>query len=860
VPDQTTVSHGFPEGIVRPIAFEIPDRLTDVTSWHGHIPFAFWIVEALRPRMLVELGTHKGDSYCAFAQAVAALSLDAACYAVDTWQGDEHAGLYGEEVFEELRHYHEPRYGRFSQLIRSSFDDAAKYFAEGSIDLLHIDGLHTYEAVAHDFERWRSKLSNRAVVLFHDIDVRENQFGVWRFWTEVVRDFPSFTFHHSHGLGMLAVGAEMAEPIKRLSSFDAVDSNQVRLFFSHLGKTLQVQTEAAAKISALARATRLEAALARTQAAIERDLRSAFERIGELTQHIVYSVNAREFTEWERDHARAELQQTLWERDHARAELEQTRWERDHARAQRDHAGEEREQARSDARIVRRDKVMLQHAAQADFLSLRRELDALWNSVSWRISRPIRNLARRGRGLDREFPPNPGSHDEALRMILAIRQSISWELTAPLRIAHHLVPGPSPEASLAGNSPPVLIEDLSIEKVPVAHAPASPDPAPPPVESDSCRTLPSVEPMLPEPAIAEVPAPTPEGAARSASSPRSRDFRLIEEDSSFEAEFFLPPYDPPVSRDRAIELFIKQRLGVPNNRKPCGGFNSHVYAAEVLSEAERKTRNPFAHFIERGKPPGRWLMPLIKPSLISTNPGSLRTALHVHAYYPDLVGDFLEALSANSSQCDLFVTTTGQKEFEQLKEHLASYERGTTEVCIVPNRGRDLGPFLSNYNFLDQSYDLVGHVHFKKSPHAHRRFGELWRDFLWRNLIGPNHPMLDVIAASFASDPALGLVFPDDPYLLDWSSNKALAILVAHRMNLDLHLPDAFDFPSGLMFWCRPAALRPLFDLKLSWDEYPTEPVPIDGTILHAIERMLPLIAEHEGYRVAATHVPGVTR
>ena len=94
----------------------------------------------------------------------------------------------------------------------------------------------------------------------------------------------------------------------------------------------------------------------------------------------------------------------------------------------------------------------------------------------------------------------------------------------------------------------------------------------------------------------------------------------------------------------------------------------------------------------------------------------------------------------------------------------------------------------------------------------------------------------------------------------DWSSNKALAILVAHRMNLDLHLPDAFDFPSGLMFWCRPAALRPLFDLKLSWDEYPTEPVPIDGTILHAIERLLPLIAEHEGYRVAATHVPGVTR
>src|SRR5271166_1321894 len=113
----------FPEGIVRPISFETPERLTDIVSWHGHIPFAFWVIEVLRPRVFVELGTHKGDSYCAFAQAVDRLGLGTLCYAIDTWRGDEDAGFYGEEVFDELRQYHDPRYGRFSRLVRSTFDD-----------------------------------------------------------------------------------------------------------------------------------------------------------------------------------------------------------------------------------------------------------------------------------------------------------------------------------------------------------------------------------------------------------------------------------------------------------------------------------------------------------------------------------------------------------------------------------------------------------------------------------------------------------------------------------------------------------------------------------------------------------------
>ena len=137
-----------------PIVFDEPRRLTDVESWHGHIPFAFFAVAALRPRVLVELGTWKGDSYCAFCQAVQALELPARCHAVDNWQGDENTGAYGPEVLDELRAHHDPLYGSFSTLHQQRFDEAVPVFADGSVDVLHVDGAHTYEAVSHDVETW----------------------------------------------------------------------------------------------------------------------------------------------------------------------------------------------------------------------------------------------------------------------------------------------------------------------------------------------------------------------------------------------------------------------------------------------------------------------------------------------------------------------------------------------------------------------------------------------------------------------------------------------------------------------------------------------------------------------------------
>lgn len=191
-----------------------PNRLCpDTPAWTGHIPFAGWLITALKPSVFVELGTHKGVSYSAFCQAVIENDLSTKCYAVDTWMGDEHAHSYDESVYVEYSLYHQNHFAAFSQLLRMTFDEALPYFSDKSIDLLHIDGLHTYDAVKHDFETWLPKMSTKGIILFHDINVRECNFGVWKLWEELSLQYPSVEFNHSYGLGMLVVGQDIPEKI-----------------------------------------------------------------------------------------------------------------------------------------------------------------------------------------------------------------------------------------------------------------------------------------------------------------------------------------------------------------------------------------------------------------------------------------------------------------------------------------------------------------------------------------------------------------------------------------------------------------------------------------------------------------------
>ena len=206
--------------------------------WIGHMPFAFWVVEALKPNCIVELGTHYGNSYFCFCQAVERLGLVTSSFAVDTWEGDIHMGAYGNEVFSQVETHNLGRYSGFSTLVRSTFDQALPHFEDESIDLLHIDGTHTFESVRHDFETWLPKLSKRAVVLFHDTNVRFGSFGVNKYFAKLKADYPWFEFNHSHGLGVIGVGPEQPENLRHL--FETTDSpsatSALHQVFARLGQ------------------------------------------------------------------------------------------------------------------------------------------------------------------------------------------------------------------------------------------------------------------------------------------------------------------------------------------------------------------------------------------------------------------------------------------------------------------------------------------------------------------------------------------------------------------------------------------------------------------------------------------------
>jgi hypothetical protein len=226
-----------------PLCFVGPRRLA-LSAWIQHVPFGMYLVDLLRPASIVELGTRNGISYCAFCQAVERLGIVAECVAVDSWKGDAHTGAYGPSVLAELRLHHDPLYGGFSRLQQGTFDDAARDFAPRSIDLLHIDGLHTYEAVQHDFETWLPKMSPRGVVLLHDIAERDRDFGVWRFWERASARHPSFAFFHGHGLGVLGVGRELPEAVTDLLQLSEERAAEVRGFFRRRGTAVVLRLAA----------------------------------------------------------------------------------------------------------------------------------------------------------------------------------------------------------------------------------------------------------------------------------------------------------------------------------------------------------------------------------------------------------------------------------------------------------------------------------------------------------------------------------------------------------------------------------------------------------------------------------------
>ena len=172
--------------------------------WEGHRDFAYDLLQFVRPARLVELGSQYGCSLFTFCQAVRDFKLNTEINAVDMWSGDIGAEMSGEEVYALVQKTAATYYPEVKlHLFQMRFDQALPDFADESIDILHIDGGHTFEDVERDFTTWLPKLKENGIVLFHDVYSPIDQ-GSCDHWEKTKKEYDCyFDFTHSCGLGVL---------------------------------------------------------------------------------------------------------------------------------------------------------------------------------------------------------------------------------------------------------------------------------------------------------------------------------------------------------------------------------------------------------------------------------------------------------------------------------------------------------------------------------------------------------------------------------------------------------------------------------------------------------------------------------
>lgn len=235
-----------------------------------------------------------------------------------------------------------------------------------------------------------------------------------------------------------------------------------------------------------------------------------------------------------------------------------------------------------------------------------------------------------------------------------------------------------------------------------------------------------------------------------------------------------------------------------------------------------------------------------------------KIAVHLHVFYVDLLEDFLDAFENFHFVYDLFITTDNATKKQEIESILRSNGKDA-QIFVTGNVGRDVLPMLKLKDYLSD-YDYIGHFHTKKSKEADFWAGESWRNELIDMLIKP----ADNILANFDND-KLGIVIADIPTFFRF--NKIVDAwnehLIAPAMNdlwQQMGMTKAIDFNNfhnfvmsyGTYVWFKYDALKPLFDLGLTDEAVPAEPLP-QNSILHAIERLLIYIAwnEHYDFRIS---------
>ncbi|MDC8833017.1 rhamnan synthesis F family protein [Alteromonas gilva] len=242
---------------------------------------------------------------------------------------------------------------------------------------------------------------------------------------------------------------------------------------------------------------------------------------------------------------------------------------------------------------------------------------------------------------------------------------------------------------------------------------------------------------------------------------------------------------------------------------------------------------------------------VIKEPLVPSKPQSEKAkctiGVHIHVFYPYLLPEIFSFLE--NIPCAFSTVVTCPKEIEAPVKHLLS-KLSDIRVISVENKGRDIAPWLMVASKLLKHCTVVLKLHTKSTPHASKLSG--WRlQLLWHLLESPQS--IEKILSDFAENPRLGLVIPAyHPHIfphINWGKNKALSEEIANIFNIPVDTTISVNaFPAGSMFWYRPAALAPIIEHTWQLKDFPDERGQIDGTLMHAIERLIPYICHNQHY------------
>lgn len=316
---------------------------------------------------------------------------------------------------------------------------------------------------------------------------------------------------------------------------------------------------------------------------------------------------------------------------------------------------------------------------------------------------------------------------------------------------------------------------------------------------------------------------------------------------------FRPPYFTRLPRPGRIQRFIYQwgvkvyRIIPPKYRQNVlFWFYSHLgflFKGTPDYEAWRGNRH---------RVPLPWLPTLVDLQSVQPAkeaPGSI--AIHLHIFYLELADELAGFLKNIPFEYDLYISVPDEEALELCRRVFTGLPRvQKVKVKQVPNRGRDIAPFLCAFGEELSRYDYVAHFHTKKSLY-NRGATEGWRQYLYRSLLGSPDRIRRILALLQGKEP-YGIAYPQNYVLLPywantWLANREMGRIWAARLGITEIPKGYFDYPASSMFWARTDALAPLFKAGITVDDFPEESGQTDGTLAHTIERLFALCSLSRG-------------